>query len=86
MVSQHQLESFLHEIECNGMTSFMEVMLIKFCRGELGSLTTFDILQLLSKVSTPRHNEPLDSMLNVVHGIGYSSSDTAWIIDLKLVS
>ena len=43
-------------------------------------------IQSLSKVSTPLHNEPLDSMLNVVHGIGCSSNAAAWIIDLKLVS
>ena len=27
-------------------------------------------MQLLSRVSTPRHNEPLDSILNVIHGVG----------------
>ena len=43
-------------------------------------------IQLLLKVSTPLHNEPLDSMLNVIHGIGHSSSGTLWIIDLMLVS
>ena len=26
MVSQHRLESFFHEIKCNGMASFMELM------------------------------------------------------------
>ena len=26
VVSQHRLESFFHEIKCNGMTSFMEFM------------------------------------------------------------
>ena len=26
MVSQHRLESFFHEMKCNGMTSFMELM------------------------------------------------------------
>ena len=29
MVSQHHLESFFHEIKCNGMTSFMEFMLCR---------------------------------------------------------
>ena len=43
-------------------------------------------VQLLSKVSTPLHDEPLDSTLNVIHGIGYSSRGTAWIIDLMIVS
>ena len=43
-------------------------------------------VQLLSKVSTPLHDKPPDSMLNLIHGIGYSSSGTAWIIDLMLVS
>ena len=43
-------------------------------------------VQLLSKVSTPLHDEPLDSMLIVIHCIDYSSSKTAWIIDLILVS
>ena len=27
MVSQHRLESFFHELDCNGMTSFMEFMI-----------------------------------------------------------
>ena len=27
VVSQYRLESFVHEIKCNGMTSFMEFML-----------------------------------------------------------
>ena len=27
MVSQHRLESFFHEIKCNGMTIFMEFMM-----------------------------------------------------------
>ena len=27
MLSQHSLESFFHEIKCNGMTSFMEFMI-----------------------------------------------------------
>ena len=40
----------------------------------------------LLKVSTPLRGEPLDSMLNVIHGIGYSSSYTAWIIDCTLAS
>ena len=37
--------------------------------------------KLLLKVSTLLYEEPLDSMLNVIHDIGYSSSDTAWIND-----
>ena len=28
VVSQHRLESFFHEIKCDGMTGFMEFMLI----------------------------------------------------------
>ena len=34
-------------------------------------------LQLLLKVSTPLHDELLESLLNVIHGTGYTSSDTA---------
>ena len=32
MVSQHRLKSFFHEIKCNGMTSFMELMRSGFCQ------------------------------------------------------
>ena len=42
-------------------------------------------VQLFSKVSTPLHVQPLDSMTNVIRGIGYSCG-TAWIIDLTHVS
>ena len=31
-VSQHRLESFFHEIKCNGMTSFMEFKWSSFCQ------------------------------------------------------
>ena len=41
-------------------------------------------VQLFLKVSTPLQDEPLVSMSNVMHGIGYSSSDTTWITKLRL--
>ena len=40
--------------------------------------------KLLQKVCTPLRDDPLDSMLNVIHGIGYSSNDTVWFIDIRV--
>ena len=42
-----------------------------------------ECVQLLSKVSTPLQDEPLDSMLNVIQDVGYISSGIAWIIDFN---
>ena len=36
-MSHHRLESFLQEIKCNGMTSFMEFMVYVFDMGKPGN-------------------------------------------------
>ena len=68
---------------CNTDLSFCKFCIL-FYQNDVIYLSVY--IQLLTKVSTLPHDEPLDFMLNVIHGIGYSSSVTAWIIDLKLVS
>ena len=67
MVSQHRLESFFHEIKCNGMTNFMEFMwsvtnndtYIKFYLQRPPSL--FRRLMGVMRNSTTRSSQSLDS-------------------------
>ena len=47
---------------------------------------SFDYSRTVALKRTPRLDEPMDSMLNVIDGVGYYSSDTAWIIDTILKS
>ena len=49
MVSQHRLESFFHEMECNGMTSFMEFM---NCVVSLKTPTEFGAKNWLANISS----------------------------------
>ena len=69
MVSQHRLESFLHEIKCNGVTSFKEFM------GEVmmsSSASKVVITRLSSDVigscSLVRCNERLETHTGGRHG------------------
>ena len=85
MLSRHtlvpgQVQNQLH-YRSDDNVYLSEYLLVLSIYPKVFHIPMYRKIQLLSKVITSFQDEPLDSMFNVIHGIGYSSSNTAWIID-----